>query len=133
MFIYHGWAVIRDGTYDCDEARLRHIAARLQELAPEFNDGSGWTDVRWINGTCFLTFAGNPNHRHDCVFEWFNWLAKNAIGSFGLMYLWDDEDAEFRNAFRVFCLRRGQVEERIDPFLSPCIPVIEDPEPGNKG
>ncbi|MFF7367924.1 Imm7 family immunity protein [Streptomyces tricolor] len=30
------------------------------------------------------------------------------------------------NAFRVRVMRRGVVEERLDPFLSPCNPVIED-------
>lgn len=133
MFEYHGWAVVRDDTYDGDDAKLRSIVTELEQRAGEFNDGSGMTDIRWINGACFITFAGKPNHRHECVFGWFRWLAKHAPGSYGLLYIWDDENTEFGNTFQVHCLRRGLVEERIDPFLSPCIPAVEDPYDPRRG
>jgi hypothetical protein len=97
------------------------------ELASGFNDGSGVTDIRWINGACFVSFAGHPNHRHDCIFGWFQWLAKNAPGSYGLLYVWDVESPDFHNEFRVSYLRRGRVAEAADNFLSPCIPTIEEP------
>lgn len=127
MFEYHGWAVIHDDTYEDNATNLRRIIGELQQLADDFNDGSGMTDIRNINGAWYVTFAGHPNHRHDCVFGWFKWLAEHAPGSYGLLYVRDDESPEFGNAFQVCCLRRGQVEVRIDPFMSPCIPVVEDP------
>ena len=127
MFEYHGWAVVRDTTSDGDPESLHRIVGELQRTASAFNDGTAVTDIRWINGACYVSFAGNPNHRHECVFGWFHWLARHAPGSYGILYVWDDEDLNFGNVFRVFCLRRGQVEERIDPFLSPCMPVVEDP------
>lgn len=133
MFEYHGWAVVRDDTCDGDETNLRRIVGELQNVADSFNDGSGTSDIRWANGDCFVTFAGNPNHRNERVFGWFTWLAKHAPGSYGLLYVWDDESTEFENAFRVYCLRRGQVEQRADTFLSPCIPVIEDPDDSGLG
>ena len=127
MFEYHGWAVVRDDTHSHDEARLRRTAEELQEVIGEFGDGSGVTDMRWINGTCMVWFAGHPNHRHDCVFGLFRWLAQRAPGSYGLLYVWDDESHGFENQFRVWRLARGLVLEMADSFLSPCIPTIEDP------
>jgi hypothetical protein len=126
MFEYHGWAVVRDGTGD--NANLRRIVGELQRVSGEFNNGSGVSDIRWINGECLVSFAGLPNHRHECVFDWFHWLAKHAPGSYGLLYVWDDESETFGNSFRVSCLRRGEVVQGADTFLSPCIPTIESPD-----
>lgn len=49
-------------------------------------------------------------------------------GSWGLLYERDDETTlpPGPNAFRVTVLARGELSVRSDPFLSPCIPVIED-------
>lgn len=116
MFEYHGWAVVRDDTYDCDERRLREVADELREVIMEFNDGSGVTDLRWVNGNCLVWVAGCPNHRHENVFGLFDWLARKAPGSYGLLYVWDDEDSEFENEFQVWCLRRGHVERRSLPI-----------------
>lgn len=133
MFEYHGWAVVRDDTYSQDETRLHGIADELRQVIGEFGDGSGVTDVRWVNGTCMVWFAGCPNHRHDCVFGLLPWLAERAHGSYGLLYVWDDESQASENEFRVWRLLRGRVEETADPFLSPCIPTIEDPyDPSRK-
>jgi hypothetical protein len=126
MFEYHGWAIVRDDTCGTDEARLGRIVEELRQTIDKFGDASGVTDVRWINGTCMLLFAGCPNHRHENVFALFPWLAQRAPGSYGLLYVWDDESREFENEFRVWRLLRGRVEEESDPFLSPCIPTIEE-------
>ncbi|WP_406695193.1 Imm7 family immunity protein [Singulisphaera sp. Ch08] len=126
MFEYHGWAVVHQDPYEDDNARLQQIVEELRKVITEYGDGSGVTDVRWINGHCMVWFAGCPNHRHDCVFGLFAWLAGHAPGSYGLLYIRDDESPDYNNAFEVWCLRRGRVEVRLDPFLSPCIPVLED-------
>ena len=42
------------------------------------------------------------------------------------LYIWDDEDLNFGNEFRVGRLARGKFEFLDDPFLSPRIPTIED-------
>ena len=59
-------------------------------------------------------------------------LAKqiDLTGSYGLLYVLDDEDyqdGDYQNEFRVWRLVRGALEERSDPFLSPFIPTVEDP------
>jgi hypothetical protein len=126
MFEYHGWAVVRDDAYGTDESRMQEIVAELQTAIDDFGDGSGMTDVRWVNGQCMVHFAGCPNHRHDQVFALFPWLAARAPGSYGLLYVWDDENPRDENEFRVWVLLRGRVEEEGDRFLSPCVPTIED-------
>jgi immunity protein 7 of polymorphic toxin system len=126
MFEYHEWAVIRDATNDGDETRLARMAEDVRRGIGEFAVGSGVADVRWVNGTCMVWFAGCPNHRYDRVLDLLPWLGRLAPGSYGLLYVWDDEDLDAENRFRVWRLARGQVEERTDPFFSPCIPTIED-------
>ncbi len=77
-----------------------------------------------------LSIAGHRNHRYEPVIDLFRWLAVNGPGSYGLLYVWDDEDhkhGDYQNLFRVWRLARGVLEERSDPFLSPPIPTVEDP------
>jgi hypothetical protein len=40
--------------------------------------------------------------------------------------LHDDESPRYDNEFRVWQIVRGRFHEQSDPFLSPCIPTIED-------
>jgi hypothetical protein len=129
MFEYHGWATLREGDDGFDGGQLHQILDELKDVIGEFSDGSGVADVRWTNGNAMVWFAGCPNHRHERVFGLFPWLAKHAPSSYGLLYIWDDEDPSHHNTFQVWCLRRGKVELRFDPFLSPCEPVIEGGEP----
>ncbi|WP_086764639.1 Imm7 family immunity protein [Streptomyces bobili] len=56
------------------------------------------------------------------------YIARRFPGSWGMLYDRSDDGGILNadNAFRVRVMRRGIVEERLDPFLSPCNPVIED-------
>ena len=128
MFEYHGWANIRDDDPEGDDEKRRRIVEELRQVAGQFNAGSGMADIRCINGNSFVSFCGAPNHRHDCIFGWFNWLAKHAPQSYGVLHVWDDESENYGNVFRAYYLRRGCIEESTDPFLSPCIPAIEVPD-----
>ncbi len=78
-----------------------------------------------------LSVAGHRNHRCETALDLFRWLAINGPGSYGLLYVRDDEDfrrgGDFGNEFRVWRLARGVLEEQDDPFLSPPIPTVEDP------
>ena len=54
-------------------------------------------------------------------------VGQDAPGSYGLLYIRDDEDPNGRvNEFQVLVMRRGKVTVHPDAFLSPCIPIIED-------
>jgi hypothetical protein len=85
--------------------------------------------MRVINGTHVLWLAGCTNHWGsdiDDVMELLQVAGEQAEGSYGLLYVWDDEDAVHENVFRVWRLAKGVLSEHPDPFLSPCIPIIED-------
>ena len=95
MFEFHGWAVLRM-TYtsddDAEEGEIGTVQNRLtQEIAAtevanhfHFHDG--------FNGMASLTVFGLRNHRRKEVIDIFDWLAENAPGSYGLLYVRDDED-----------------------------------------
>lgn len=56
------------------------------------------------------------------------YVAQLLPGSFGLLYERDEEmtGAPGQNGFRVRVMARGELSLRLDPFLSPLQPVIED-------
>ena len=80
---------------------------------------------------------GRRNHRAAGIQWLFEVVAQEAPQSYGLLYVWDQEDPaglEFENAFRVWRLARGRFTEMPAPFLSPCMPTIEVPrDPVGKG
>ena len=53
-------------------------------------------------------------------------IAKKAVGSYGLLYVHDDEAKDDSNNFVVYKLARGKVDRIADTFLSPFIPTVED-------
>src|SRR5215467_2984439 len=62
-------------------------------------------------------------HRHP---RHFRTRRPDRPGSYGLLYVWDDESNQHPNEFRVFKLARGRVTEHSDVLLSPVIPALED-------
>lgn len=130
MYEYHGWATVRQSPGD-EEERVNILVEELRVYLTQRYWGTGLLDLAVVNGQYLLTFAGATNHRptafHDPV-EWLQHVGQVAPGSYGVLYVWDDEDGEgLRNAFQVYVLVRGKVRQHEDRFLSPCIPVIEDP------
>jgi Immunity protein 7 len=79
-----------------------------------------------------LSICGTVNHRRreegGRLDLFLAIIARKFPGSWGLIYERDDEMPEppGPNAFRVRVLARGTIAEHLDPFLSPCNPVIED-------
>ncbi len=47
------------------------------------------------------------------------------IGSYGLLYVHDDETKINSDVFVVYKLARGKFERIVDTFLSPLIPTVE--------
>ena len=128
MFEFHGWAVVQYHTYAndstlqnrCWQQLIDHIATIPKDLI----------QLQRYNGCDSLVVVGQHNHRSEYVIDLFHWVAANTPGSYGLLYVRDDEDpreSDYRNCFRVWRLCRGQLTECDDPFLSPAIPTIEDP------
>ncbi len=87
-------------------------------------------DVRFVNGEAQLWAAGSKNHAMPIkqeLLDLFTFVAHVAQGSYGLLYLHDDEDPEHLNVFQVYVLARGVLTAHADPFLSPFVPMVEDP------
>lgn len=128
MFQFHGWAVVSHHTHDTDSALQDECWSAVEEHVRNL-DSELVRTVRH-NGCDSLVITGQHNHRSEYVVDLFRWLAEHAPGSYGLLYVRDDEDTyrigNHSNEFRVWKLCRGTLSELADPFLSPCIPTIED-------
>lgn len=132
MYEFHGWFGISEDPYEDDLPSLR---AGVEELRARI-DAVDWSSscrvtLDVLNGLPVVTAAGQTNHLGREAAELdalVAYIARRFPGSWGLLHDRSDEgdipDAD--NAFRVRVLRRGRVEERLDPFLSPCNPAIED-------
>ncbi|MCO5968955.1 Imm7 family immunity protein [Actinoallomurus soli] len=65
----------------------------------------------------------------QAVIDTFRRVGEVAPGSYGVLYLRDDEDPTGKaNESQVLVMRHGLVSQQSDSFLSPCVPMIEDPE-----
>jgi hypothetical protein len=127
MFEYHGWITLRPTAEALDDEPPLRIS-EIQALVDEFA-GYALMDLQPMNGTYYLHLGGNPNHRGqhgEAVVDLFAKVGQRAPGSYGLLYVHDDEHPRHMLSFRVFRLVRGTVTEHADHLLSPVIPTLED-------
>lgn len=130
MVELHGWITIRE-TFRAvweEEEKIDLLVAKIRD---EINRLSWFKpEIKAQNGEWFLEFTLFSNRINPQILEVFElckWIGKVADGSYGLIYLYNDEDRNGKeNQFQVFSLARGVVSENNDPFLSPIIPTIED-------
>jgi len=138
MFEFHGWLSLHsDDREDLDPATLEERldsaeSALAREIEKADDDFSVFEIRRAGNGLRYISVHGLSNHRYEPVISLFRWAAENLTESYGLLYVWDDEDcrgddANHTNAFRVWRVAQGKFDEYADPFLSPCVPTIEKP------
>lgn len=135
MIEFHGWIVIREGYCEEDDSEtlLKEILEELREkiylLMNEMSD----VDIRLQskNGIYQISLFGAANHKGytwEQVLILIKWIAENAIGSYGLIYMLDDEDItnENEDKFIVLCLKKGKISILKDQYFSPLVPKIED-------
>jgi hypothetical protein len=133
MYEYHGWITLRmtPGEIDNEEALLWEAHQKIKNVLSSFNHRNRISDLKIMNGQYFLWIAGSANHASTeakDLFELLELISSKTLGSYGLVYIHDDEAPEgLSNKFQVVRVARGQVEKFQDNLLSPCIPVIEDP------
>jgi hypothetical protein len=131
MYSVNGWF-----TLVLPESDWERESAILGELRGSCGAFEGTNiDVRWqqLNYRTFLTIAGNANHlrTHAAdVHELLRLVGERMPESFGLLYESDDERQEppGPDAHRVTVMIRGQLEDRMDPFFSPNVPLLEGPD-----
>jgi hypothetical protein len=85
--------------------------------------------VEHDNGITSVWFNGQRNHPRAGPLNLLRFIGEQAPGAYGVLFVRDDDDDERHlDEFRVWRLARGKVQEFCDPFLSPCVPTIEDPD-----
>jgi len=146
MIVGNGWAVISDTDSLEDEVdRTDEIIVDIKAHVDPTPDNVT-IDFRNNNGVHSMQIAFCNNHYGSIgkdIVSLFTYIAKVAPGSYGLLYLQEDEgkllsqtfgrpleDAMYQqNVITVLVMARGQVVRRKDPFLSPTAPRTEEPWP----
>lgn len=129
MIELHGWLTIRETFGDEDllsRKETDEINARVDTI---LENADGHIVQKFCNGERYLNVLFSSNHRTsetDNIIGVFKRVSEAADGSYGIIYLWDDEDEDHYNEFRVFVFRKGKCECETDKFFSPVIPKIED-------
>ena len=131
MHEFHAWVALRDSTFESDIAVEEVVAERLRQMIAEDASPCASFSVENFNGQYFLQAIGFINRRRDegaRLEALLDEVVRSLPGSYGLVYEADDEMPvpPGPNAFRVRIIARGTMTERLDPFLSPFNPVIED-------
>ena len=131
MYEFHGWIGLAESPEESDAGNLQPILDELRTLLGRLDWQTASADLATFNGQPFLRMDGLINRRRDeadDVDDLLRFVADRLKGSWGLVY---ERAADMPvppgpGAFRVRALARGVIHERLDPFLSPCQPVIED-------
>ncbi|RCW89822.1 Imm7 family immunity protein [Winogradskyella arenosi] len=133
MIEINGWAVIRESykeEEDDDNELLNSIIKQIESKINELDYSNEFYSLKRLNGTYHLSIMVNHNHRTvtEHVIDFFKWLALISKGSYGIMYVQDDEDIERGNEdkFKVWSMKKGKVAELDDIYLSPLNPEIEE-------
>lgn len=129
MVEMHGWVTIRDTYKVVDLDNTEKVSKNLELEFKTINYLN--PELKWINGECYLQLSLYSNHWCEECYEMlkiYRIIADKAEGSYGLLYVYNDEDREFNNEFIIYRLVRGKFEMFNDKLLSPYIPIIEDEE-----
>ncbi|KFU81046.1 immunity 7 family protein [Amycolatopsis lurida] len=129
MFEYHGWVTIQASpSGDDDAALLERIVERVHRAVRDFGDAD-LLDLRWASGVPVLHLGGMDKHGTAIapeLVDLFTRVGDLAPGSYGLLHVWDDQDPDHDNEFKVYRMARGLVTERGDDHLSPVAPTVMD-------
>lgn len=131
MYEFHGWFTVAESTEEADTGTLDDGVAGLRARVSEIDWATAGAELVVYNGMYVLLVNGLINRRRDEAAELEQLLADVASrfpGSSGILYERSDdmESPPGTNAFRVRVMARGVIVTRLDPFLSPCRPTIED-------
>ena len=129
MIELHGWLSVVETYKDEDQLlqfELNLINEDIKEIVYAQDSG---VELRYINGSAFINTIYCSNHytqEVDDIIDIYKKITSIATGSYGMLYIRDDEDLNHYNDFQVYVFKRGTYFTRTDTDLSPCIPTIED-------
>ena len=129
MVELHGWLKVCECCGDEDKLSDDELCAVRRAVEDIINRQDCGVLMKHANGEAYLEVLHCANHKTaqvDEIIGVFSEVEKAADGSYGVIYLRDDEDRAHQNEFQVFIFKRGQCIRQKDKLLSPCIPEIED-------
>ncbi|MGW5678317.1 Imm7 family immunity protein [Streptomyces sp. NPDC003860] len=131
MYEFHGWFGIAESPEEADAGSLEAGIAELRSRIGAIDWATGEAALRVHNGEYFVLTNGLMNRRRDEADELdalLQHIASRFPGSWGLLYerSADMDTPPGPGGFRVKVMARGEIGVRLDPFLSPVQPLIED-------
>ena len=129
MIELHGWLSISATYKDEDLLQQSEIDSILQAVQDIISNSKYEIRLQHINGFSFINSLHCSNHRTqevDTIIETYKQISSVATGSYGMIWIRDDEDKIHYNEFQVYVFKRGKCTKKDDIDFSPCIPVIED-------
>ena len=129
MIELHGWLSISATYKDEDLLQQSEIDSILQAVQDIISNSKYEIRLQHINGFSFINSLHCSNHRTqevDTIIETYKQISSVATGSYGMIWIRDDEDKIHYNEFQVYVFKRGKYIQKDDIDFSPCIPVIED-------
>jgi hypothetical protein len=111
MYECHGWVTVIDspgGDAEVFERLARRVELRIEEIGSE----NPFAALHVLNGCYRVQIDGYSNHRNsgaEALEEMFDWIPTIAPGSYGLLFIWDDENVDgYTNEFQVLAMARGR-------------------------
>ena len=128
MIEFNGWTIISESFNEegKNEKLLKLIVNQIESKIAELEFDNEFYSLKCLNGAYHLSIMANHNHRSEHIIEFFKWIAEISKGSYGLLYVQDDEDVENENKFKVWSMKKGKVIESDDTFLTPRNPQVEE-------
>lgn len=122
----HGWLSVWE-TYEDEDLLSQYELDEIMQKVKEIVSENG-IELKYVNGVPFVNTLMCSNHRTaevDNIVEVYKSITKTATGSYGMIYIRDDEDAEHYNEFQIYVFKKGTCTKKTDKDFSPCIPMIE--------
>ena len=129
MIEIHGWLSI-SATYQCEDLLLQSEIDRIMQQVQDIVSNCQYEiDLRYVNGCAFINTLYCSNHRTeevDVLIETYKRISETVAGSYGVLFIRDDEDKILYNEMQVYIFKKGKCLLKRDTDFSPCIPTIED-------
>lgn len=128
MIELHGWLAIGE-TYKDEDLFPQSEIDRINKTVKDIILNCDYKiTLQYSNGCTYINTLHCSNHRTpkvDTIIKAYKHISEVATGSYGMIYLKDDEDKDHYNDFQVYVFKKGKCIQRDDIDFSPCIPTIE--------
>ncbi|MCS1350882.1 immunity 7 family protein [Mechercharimyces sp. CAU 1602] len=136
MYEFHGWVTLQLTSGDEDDDELERAVHLIKMRMKELKWGNDLLKLGIVNGYYYLHTVGMRNRAplkkletDISPIEFFRYVATTTPGSYGLLYIIDHQSLEDPTGTetQVYVMKRGSLNQQVDPFFKPFIPVVEDP------